>query len=203
MIRNYYIFFTLVVGSDGDSFEWKNGDVKLNKDGTPFIFWDNLWSPLCGHYFWDNQYGADKFCQKLGYASGRHSGKPIPRTYPVDSFNIGTCLETDEWPCCTGGENYFALGSTLTNGTCDKSNDEAILIACIGDPKYVNNPSCKGKWNAFVTTSLSFSLCSKKECHITNKLQYIFQRSAVSGGDRWRSCWRIPWSWNGKTKIIG
>ena len=26
-----------------------NGDVSLKDDGTPFIFWDGQWSPICGH----------------------------------------------------------------------------------------------------------------------------------------------------------
>ena len=129
-------------GSTG--IECQDGDVKLNKDGTPLIFWDNLWSPLCGHYFWDNQYGAEKCCQKLGYPSGMHFGKPIQKTYPVDSFSVGTCLSEDKWPCCTGGENYFSAGRPALNGTCDKSNDQAIVIKCIGGPKSANNPSCNG-----------------------------------------------------------
>ena len=28
-----------------------NGDVSLKDDGTPLIFWDGQWSPICGHYF--------------------------------------------------------------------------------------------------------------------------------------------------------
>ena len=103
-----------------------------------------MWSPLCGHYFWDNQYGAEKFCQKLGYPSGMHSGKPMQKSYPVDSFSLGTCLPEDKWPCCTGGENYFNVGTPALNGTCEKSNDQAIVIKCFGDPKSVNNPSCNG-----------------------------------------------------------
>ena len=73
-----------------------------------------------------------------------HSDRPIDRTYPVDSFSIGTCLETDEWPCCTGGGNYFTLGKSFTNVTCDKSNNESIVLTCFGDQENVNNPSCKG-----------------------------------------------------------
>ena len=178
MIKNPNISIYLDVSSDctdekaETGLECKNGDVKLNKDGTPFIFWDNLWSPLCGHYFWDNQYGAVKFCQKLGYALGIHSGKPINRTYPVDSFSIGACLESDEWPSCTGGENYFTPGKAFTNGTCEKSNNEAIMITCIGDKKYVNNPSCKGNEIGICTYLNPMKFKTRIwECYTTTKLQ--------------------------------
>ena len=145
---SYGTFNYFIEGSNDETIkenDCQDGDVKLNKDGTPFIFWNDLWSPLCGHYFWENQYGATKFCQQLGYESGMHSGKPITKIYPVESFTLGKCLHDDEWPCCTGGENHFVSGRSLTNGTCAKSNDQAMVIRCFGASINVMNPSCNGK----------------------------------------------------------
>ena len=34
---------------------------------------DGKWRPICGHWFWDNNYGAKAFCKRLGYESGEFS----------------------------------------------------------------------------------------------------------------------------------
>merc|ERR1719347_354020 len=38
------------------------GRVELCKDGT--------WGTLCGHFWWDNQKGAENICKQLGYSGG-------------------------------------------------------------------------------------------------------------------------------------
>ena len=43
-------------------------DAKL-VDGYPYLKWtDGKYHPICGHYFWDKQRGADLFCNRAGYA---------------------------------------------------------------------------------------------------------------------------------------
>ena len=44
----------------------KNPIVKTN---------DGKWTPICGHWFWDNNYGASMFCRKLNpkYKQGSQS----------------------------------------------------------------------------------------------------------------------------------
>ena len=42
----------------------KNPIVKTN---------DGKWTPICGHWFWDNNYGARLFCKQLGYNNGRYT----------------------------------------------------------------------------------------------------------------------------------
>ena len=88
-----------------------------------------------------------------------HTGKPIQKSYPVDSFSIGKCIPEDKWPCCTGGENYFSAGRPALNGTCDKLNDQAIVIRCIGDQNIANNPSCNGiKYKIYPITIIFYLL---------------------------------------------
>merc|ERR1719402_708983 len=41
---------------------YPNGRVELYKDGQ--------WGTLCGHYWWDNQKGAENICKELGYTGG-------------------------------------------------------------------------------------------------------------------------------------
>lgn len=125
----------------------KNGDVKLEQDGTPSIFWDNLWSPICGHYFWDNQDGATKFCQKMGYASGEHTR--LDKAYSVDAFRLGKCNENDEWDTkCSGGCNDYEIGGSCSNSMfsaadCTVAGKVAMTITCSGKLNSISNPSCK------------------------------------------------------------
>ena len=88
------------------------------------IYWNNIWSPICGHYFWDNKFGAKKFCEQLGCYSGGEvlplfpikgdsiSTHPIHRNYSVDAFRLGMCLKEDKWGYCTGNCNDNVIGGT-------------------------------------------------------------------------------------------
>ena len=40
-------------------------------DGFPEILVDNGWHPICGHWFWNNNFGARLFCQELGFNDGK------------------------------------------------------------------------------------------------------------------------------------
>ena len=124
----------------------RNGDVKLDKDGTPMIFWDSVWSPICAHSFGDNRYGADKFCQKLGYTTGILM--KIERNFTVDKFMIGLCLKDDVWPFCTGRDNVRKIGSKWKDCTgnlaCGHSNTNGIKVQCSGESNFVKLQSCRG-----------------------------------------------------------
>ena len=124
----------------------KNGDVKLEKDGTPMIFWDSAWSPICAHSFGDNRYGADKFCQNLGYTTGILI--KTERNFTADKFMVGLCLKDDVWPLCTGKDNMRIIGSTWKdcsgNLACGHSDTNAIKIQCSGESSFVKMQSCIG-----------------------------------------------------------
>ena len=115
-----------------------NGDVRLKYDKTPMIFWDGLWSPICGRWFWDNQFGATKFCQRLGYQSGKVLGRGSGETYSSNSFKVGTCNKNDDWTNCRGGGNDYKL----VEG-CVKGQPVKITIACSGGSTALTS-SCPG-----------------------------------------------------------
>ena len=119
-----------------------NGDVKLGENATPYMYWDNQWIPICGHYFWDNQEGASLFCKKIGYSKGSISRKH--GKYPQDSFRIGKCNAGDDWSSCKGGCNGYTIGGACANGaSCDKEQHVKIEITCEGwDGK--TTKSCDG-----------------------------------------------------------
>ena len=119
-----------------------NGDVGLVDDGTPFIFWDSQWFPICGHYFWDNNIGSSLFCKKLGYDRGNVKRAENGEKYGVDSFRVGLCYEGDDWENCNGGCNDYQAGGYCGNGDindrgngnsgarCEKYYGAKITIAC-------------------------------------------------------------------------
>ena len=46
------------------------------------------WYHLCGHYFWDNNNGATKFCRMLSFHSGTHSGRNARKVLKSDSMQL-------------------------------------------------------------------------------------------------------------------
>ena len=113
----------------------------MKDDGTPMIFWDDAWAPICGHAFWNNQIGARKFCEKLGYESGQ--GSKTGGSYPIHAFSIGICRDNDIWPFCTGGNNLLKVQSAGEH--CGAGTTSAITINCTGGTEK-RKISCGGEW---------------------------------------------------------
>ena len=94
------------------------------------IFWNHVWSPICGHYFWDNHIGATKFCQKLGYISGKQSRNGYLKSAAIC---VGRCLENDDWDTkCSGEFNEYLVGPQCHNSDCGPGDDAGIAITCQG-----------------------------------------------------------------------
>lgn len=110
-----------------------NGDVKLKDKNIPMIFWNGIWSPICGHYFWDNQIGAMLFCQKLGFEDGRVSGQRSGNSYTSDSFMVGKCNKGDTWTKCSGRCNRCSLGNCHQGPKCTRKQPVKIEIKCTGN----------------------------------------------------------------------
>lgn len=103
--------------------------------------------PICSHYFWDSQEGAKLFCKKLGYNSGKFSGRGSGLIYGVDSFRIGKCYRSDSWLSCTGGCNDYQAGGACRNNRdakCDRNQAVKISIECSGGNS-IKRSSCRGK----------------------------------------------------------
>jgi hypothetical protein len=117
-----------------------DGDVKLEKDGTPMFFWAGTWSPICGHWFKDNQFGAISFCKKLGYTRGVLDSST--EKYDEDSIRIGNCNEGESLKECTGGCNDKGLGDGCAE--CSTGKGIRITITCAGHTPETFLSSCKG-----------------------------------------------------------
>ena len=122
MLSVFSILYFTTVSSDYYS-SCQDGDVNLQTDGTPYLFKDDKWFPICGHYFWDNDNGATAFCHKLGYPEGtvRETG----HAYSEDSIRVGKCDEGEYLMACTDGSNSYETG-----GSCSAGNDAGIRITC-------------------------------------------------------------------------
>ena len=120
-----------------------NGDVMLKNDGRPYIYWNNKWSPISGHFFWDNEIGVNKFCRKLGPESGVIFDKRSYH-YAVDAIRLGTCKEDDDWDTgCSGGHNHYKLGGMIgLTGACLKTSSNAFRIKCDGKAQATLGSSC-------------------------------------------------------------
>ena len=124
--------------------------MKLEDDGTPLVYWGNTWMPICGHFFWDNQNGAKLFCEKMGYTSGKFSGRGSGQKYSLDSFKIGNCNDGDKWESCSGGCNEYEAGGKCNDSWgsyCTKGQEVKITIKCSGgvEPKVkIKTTSCQG-----------------------------------------------------------
>ena len=137
-----------------------NGEVQLERDNTPVICWDKEWSPICGHYFWDNEHGVAKFCQQLGYSSGTFLHH-ITGAYQKDAFKIGECRKDDTWLNCSGGCNDYEIGGSCKGhpfANCSSGHTIKIAISCINE---IQTDFHEGKI-AFSAIKLKISLvCSK------------------------------------------
>ena len=100
----------------------------------PEVFIHGTWSPICGHYFSDNNHGATLFCKKL--SPEFNSGTTIRRyDKPLDAngIRIGKCFIGDHWPECTGGCNDFETGNSCfdaAGGKCSAGDVNSIEIHC-------------------------------------------------------------------------
>ena len=133
------------------------------------MFSNLMWSPICGHYFWDNDNGATLFCKKLGFENGtvlpkKHQDPkkhPTPRrerfSYSQDAFRVGKCSSGDPLitRCSDGCNDYVTGGRCIDNeeANCDQGQKVGIKITCRGNDGSYPTPiisSCKSKlgiWN--------------------------------------------------------
>ena len=151
----------------------KDGDVRLEEDGTPLLYYDHKWSPICGHSFRDDNNGATTFCKKLGYGSGKVTR--INGRYPVANLRIGKCRAGQELISCTAGGNYLNY-NILEYRYCTPTESASISITC--DQKGDSYSSCnlrKFLWTFVIVSRVLH------ESITYLYLQYIFSKHSPLG----------------------
>ena len=114
-------------------------------------------SPICGHYFWDNNNGAALFCQKLDpkFNSGtviRHTDKQLDS----DAVKVGKCQSNDQWFHCTGGCNELETGNGCAK--CATGEMASIEIKCHQEGKSLKKKILKNHDFYFIHTGCSIFL---------------------------------------------
>ena len=96
--------------------------------------WNGQWTPICGHYFWNNDNGATLFCKELGCVDGELRGitPGVGTKIPLesDALSIGKCKKQDTWPNCSGGCNTMSVGGQNCGGNCDAGEKAKLIIQC-------------------------------------------------------------------------
>lgn len=129
--------------------ECQDGDVRLS--GTrPELFYNQSWTPVCGHFFWSNHDGATTFCQQLGYDSGRVA--LAPEALPVDAVQVGKCGPGERLDRCTKGHN-----SRDFSAWCRAGNYNSLEVNCsLGDGRAANS---SGESDGVSNSTLMTSSC--------------------------------------------
>ena len=125
----------------------RNGDVRMSSDDTPDFFWNGRFYPICGHWFWDSEFGAKTFCQKLGYMNGNITKeRSSEKKYTEDSIRVGKCLEGEELESCSGGCNDKGIGKGCSD--CVAGERVGVTIACEGNAEQLYRTiTCEGNHN--------------------------------------------------------
>ena len=134
--------------------------MKLNTDGTPEFFWNAKFYPICGHWFWDNEYGANSFCQKIGYKSG--TIEETEKIYAEDAIRIGKCHAGEQLELCSGGCNDKGIGNGCAE--CAAGESVGFTIKCDGYSQE-HSITCRGNKNKPVRLS--------EPRHINNIIVYL------------------------------
>ena len=100
--------------------------VQEGKAFVPEVLFKGEYSPICGHFFWDDNNGATTFCNSLGFKNGK-----ITKTrdvYDVDTMAVGTCKAGEALTECTGGGN--AWGDWVLQPACKKGKPVGFTVTC-------------------------------------------------------------------------
>ncbi len=99
---------------------------------TPEVFYEEEgdYFPICGHYFWDNNYGATMACRSLGFDIG-----VLYHTFAVyekAAMPVGNCVPDFDLDLahCTGGGNLWGNLPGYYDGYCGPGNAIGIDITC-------------------------------------------------------------------------
>ena len=94
--------------------------MAVRQSETVEILHGGQWHPICGHIFWDNNFGADLFCKILGYqfgiirpeSSSEMRQVPLPKgiyNWLLQVTHPNTCLSAISLPCEIQFDSYTLL----------------------------------------------------------------------------------------------
>ena len=110
------------------------GTVESGKAFVPEVYFGGKYYPICGHYFWNDDFGAASVCATLGFKSGSRadpsqSETNIGPTYDVDAMPVGACKDGEEVMNCTGGGNAWGEFD-YESGMCKQGEEVGVKVIC-------------------------------------------------------------------------
>ena len=105
----------------------------MDQDKYPEVFINGMWYPICGHYFWDNNNGANLFCRKLNPQYKNGVVLKTRRRLKKNAVRVGRCNGNDQWLKCRGQCNGNGIGGTCPGfwgGRCNRGDRAGIEIRC-------------------------------------------------------------------------
>ena len=101
----------------------ENGAVKL-ADNVPEVYWDGQWQFLCGECFNQTSNGTRKFCNVLGYETGKKLATESNVTNQEKTLFMGKCnCYCGKMFDCTPG---LRIQCTNQNSTDNQNSTELI-----------------------------------------------------------------------------
>jgi hypothetical protein len=90
---------------------------------------DGKYYPICGHYFWDSNWGATLVCNVLGFQFGTCEATEV--SYNIDAMPVGRCTPDIDFKldACTGGGNDFG-NFNYHDGWCRQGNNIGVRVVC-------------------------------------------------------------------------
>ena len=118
-----------------------DGDVRIRPNTKfgpniglwPEVFHAGKFYPICGHYFWDSDDGANTVCKMIGFRSGKrkHIGTALYKT----AMPVGRCGSGQKLTQCTRGGNKWGQLGAMNCGA--GTNNVGVHVICSGgNPKY-------------------------------------------------------------------
>jgi len=95
----------------------------------PWVSYQSVWNPICGHYFWDNNHGATIVCQMLGFGSGIRY-RDLQR-FTVDANPVGRCSADGTLLDGRGHLNTFG-DFGVRHGVCLAGEGIGVQVSCSG-----------------------------------------------------------------------
>ena len=111
---------------DGDARVAPGTTVGADKAMYPEVSYKGKWYPICGHYFWDNNLGANTLCKQLGFNSGKQS--PTKAKFSVDAMPVGNCGANQRLNKCNQGGNGWG-NFAYSNGWCKKGTAIGVTVS--------------------------------------------------------------------------
>jgi hypothetical protein len=89
------------------------------------------WHEICGHWFWNNHFGATAVCQNFGFPFGRLEKERwtnhdwTGNVLSTDGLHIGSCRPGESLETCSGAHNRYDFP-----GGCVQGETAGIVVIC-------------------------------------------------------------------------